>query len=66
MKKRLSERERSIKQINVNLDAFDQIVNDGVLTRRELTDIVLRRHILTMKYVLKYAEKNLGCKITYD
>ena len=35
------------------------MVADGVVTRRELTDIVLRRHILAMKQVMNYADKNL-------
>ena len=54
-----------IKQININLDYFDKLVNDNILSREELTDIVMRRHILAMKYVLKYAERNLKCKVTY-
>jgi hypothetical protein len=36
------------------------MVKDGVVTRKELTDIVLRRHVLAMKQVLKYADKNLN------
>ena len=66
MKRRLGEKERSIKQINISLDQIDQLINDDVLTRSELTKIILHRHILAMKDVLKYAEKNLGCSITYN
>lgn len=55
-----------LKDINIMLDNLDQLVKDGVLTRRELTDIILRRHVLAMKYVLRYAEKNLNCKIIHD
>jgi len=59
MKTELSERERKLKQLNLSLDEMDQMVVDGILTRKELTDIVLRRHILAMKQVMRYAEKNL-------
>lgn len=55
----MNEREMKLKRINLNLDELDRMVNDGVLTRRELTDIVLRRHILAMKQVMKYAKRNL-------
>lgn len=60
MKKRLNEKQRSIKQVNMDLDYFDQLVVDGVMTRQELTDIILRRHVLAMKHVLMYASRNLG------
>lgn len=60
MKKRLNEKQRSIKQVNMDLDYFDQLVVDGVMTRQELTDIILRRHVLAMKHVLAYASRNLG------
>ena len=66
MKKRLNEYERSLKQVNLNLNYFDQLVIDGVLSRRELTDIILKRHILSMKHVLKYVERNINCKITFN
>ena len=59
MKTELNERERKLKQLNLRLDEMDKMVNDGILTRKELTDIVLRRHILAMKQVMRYADKNL-------
>ena len=59
MKRAMTDREKKLKQINLNLDELDQMVADGVVTRRELTDIVLRRHILAMKQVMNYADKNL-------
>lgn len=59
MKTELNERERKLKQLNLSLDEMDKMVVDGILTRKELTDIVLRRHILAMKQVMRYAEKNL-------
>lgn len=59
MKFEMNEREKKLKRINLNLDELDKMVKDGVLTRRELTETVLRRHILAMKQVLKYAERNL-------
>lgn len=59
MKTELNERERKLKQLNLSLDEMDKMVTDGILTRKELTDIVLRRHILAMKQVMRYAEKNL-------
>lgn len=60
MKKTLTEREEKLKQINKMLDTLDSYVSTGFLTRREMTDIILRRHILSMKEVLKYSKKNLG------
>jgi len=66
MKRRLTEKERSIKQIIKDLDYFDQLVNDGVLSRNELTKIILHRHILSMKHTIKYAEKNLNCKVIFS
>lgn len=60
MKRELNEREKQLKQINLSLDKLDKMVNDGIVTRKELTDIILRRHILAMKQVLKYADKNLN------
>lgn len=60
MKHTMTERETLLKRINLNLDELDQMVNDGVLTRKELTNIVLHRHVLAMKQVLKYAERNLS------
>lgn len=59
MKKAMTGREKKLKRINVNLDELDQMVADGVVTRRELTDIVLRRHILAMKQVMRYADRNM-------
>lgn len=59
MKTELNERERKLKQLNLSLDEMDKMVTDGILTRKELTDIVLRRHILAMKQVMRYADKNL-------
>lgn len=60
MKREMNERERQLKQINLNLDFLDRMVNDGVLTRKELTEIVLHRHILAMKQVQKYMKRNIG------
>ena len=60
MNNKLTEREQKLKQINIALDKIDQMVYDGVLTRKELTKIVLHRHILAMKQVMKYADKNLN------
>lgn len=36
------------------------MVTDGIVTRKELTDIVLRRHVLAMKQVQKYMKRNIG------
>lgn len=60
MKRELSTREKLLKAINMNLNELDKMIEDGIVTRKELTDIVLRRHILAMKQVLKYADKNLN------
>ena len=60
MKRHITEREEQLKKINIYLNTIDKIVKDGVLTRKELTDVVLRRHILSMKQVMRYAEKNLN------
>lgn len=60
MKRHITEREEQLKKINIYLNTIDKIVQDGVLTRKELTDVVLRRHILSMKQVMRYAEKNLN------
>ncbi len=60
MKREMNTREKLLKAINMNLNELDQMVNDGIVTRKELTDIVLRRHVLAMKQVLKYADKNLN------
>lgn len=60
MKIEMTERERKLKELNIKLDEIDGLVYDGTLTRRELTDIVLRRNILAMKQVKKYMERNLG------
>lgn len=60
MKRQITEREEQLKKINIYLNTIDKMVQDGVLTRKELTDIVLRRHILSMKQVMRYAEKNLN------
>jgi len=59
MKYEMNEREKKLKKINLNLDELDTFVKDGTLTRKELTDIILHRHILAMKQVMKYASKNL-------
>lgn len=59
MRRELNEREKKLKQINIWLDDIDHMVVEGVLTRKELTDVVLRRHILAMKQVMRYAGKNL-------
>lgn len=66
MKKKMNEHDRSVKQINIYLDYFDQLINDDVISRNELTKIILHRHILSMKQTLKYAEKNLNCKIIFE
>lgn len=58
--KEISEREILLKEINVSLDRMDNMVKDGILTRRELTEIVLRRNILAMKRVFQYMKNNLG------
>lgn len=60
MKRQITEREEQLKKINIYLNVIDKMVQDGVLTRKELTDVVLRRHILSMKQVMRYAEKNLN------
>ena len=60
MKREMTEREKKLKQINLHLDEMDRMVNEGALTRKELTTIVLHRHILAMKQVLKYMQKNLN------
>lgn len=60
MKREMNTREKLLKAINMSLNELDQMVNDGIVTRKELTDIVLRRHVLAMKQVLKYADKNLN------
>lgn len=60
MKRHITEREEQLKKINIYLNIIDKMVQDGVLTRKELTDVVLRRHILSMKQVMRYAEKNLN------
>ena len=60
MSKMMTEREKKLKQINLYLDEIDKIVNDGVLTRKELTTIVLHRHVLALKQVLSYTKKNQG------
>ena len=60
MKRHITEREEQLKNINIYLNTIDKMVQDGVLTRKELTDVVLRRHILSMKQVMRYAEKNLN------
>jgi hypothetical protein len=54
------EREQILKNLNITLDNIDDLVKQGILTRRELTDIVCRRNILAMKQVLKYAKYNTG------
>ena len=53
------DREKYLKNLNITLDWIDDLVKQKVLTRRELTDIVCRRHILAMKEVLKYAKHNV-------
>lgn len=60
MKREMTEREKKLKQINLHLDEMDRMVNEGVLTRKELTTIVLHRHILAMKQVLKYMQRNIN------
>ena len=60
MKRELNTREKLLKEINMNLNELDQMVNDGIVTRKELTDIVLRRHVLAMKQVQKYMKRNIG------
>ena len=56
----MNEREKKLKQINLHLDDMDRMVNDGTLTRKELTTIILHRHILAMKQVLKYMQHNIN------
>lgn len=60
MKRHITEREEQLNKINIYLNTIDKMVQDGVLTRKEMTDVVLRRHILSMKQVMRYAEKNLN------
>lgn len=55
----MMDRNSLLKSLNIELDNIDYLVSSGMITRRELTDIVLRRHILSMKEVLKYADKNI-------
>lgn len=56
----MNTREKLLRTININLNELDQMVKDGIVTRQELTDIVLRRHILAMKQVQKYMKRNIG------
>ena len=56
----MNTREKLLKAININLNELDQMVVDGIVTRQELTDIILRRHILAMKQVQKYMKRNIG------
>lgn len=60
MNREMNEREKQLREINIKLNELDAMVMNGVVTRQELTDIVLRRHILAMKQVMKYAKKNLA------
>lgn len=60
MKSDMNDREKRLKQLNIWLDCIDRTVADGLLTRKELTDIVLHRHILAMKQVMRYAARNLA------
>lgn len=60
MKREMTTREKLLKAINMNLNELDQMVTDGIVTRKELTDIVLRRHVLAMKQVQKYMKRNIG------
>lgn len=60
MKREMTTREKLLKTINMNLNELDQMVTDGIVTRKELTDIVLRRHVLAMKQVQKYMKRNIG------
>lgn len=60
MKREMNTREKLLRTININLNELDQMVKDGIVTRQELTDIVLRRHILAMKQVQKYMKRNIG------
>lgn len=60
MKREMNTREKLLKAININLNELDQMVVDGIVTRQELTDIILRRHILAMKQVQKYMKRNIG------
>lgn len=52
------DRNEILKNLNITLNNIDELVERGILTRKELTDIILKRHILAMKQVLKYAKKN--------
>lgn len=56
----MNTREKLLRTINIKLNELDQMVKDGIVTRQELTDIVLRRHILAMKQVQKYMKRNIG------
>lgn len=55
--KKLSRKE-IIKRINKELDHLDEYVMLGAISRYELTDIVLRRHLLSAKEALEYFKKN--------
>ena len=55
--KKLSKRE-ILKKIHRELDHLDEYVMLGVISRYELTDIILRRHILSAKEALEYFKKN--------
>ena len=55
-------RKLPIYKLSMSLDSGIKKITMGTPPKKELTDIVLKRHILAMKQVLKYADKNLNIK----
>lgn len=51
-----------LKNLNIALDNIDDLVHSGIITRKELTDIILRRNILAMKETRKYMNRQLNIK----
>ena len=48
-----------LKKIHREIDHFDEYVALGVISRLELTEAILHRHILSAKYAMQYFMKNL-------
>ena len=46
-------------QVNLMLNTMDDFVKSGAITREELADAILKRHVMPMKYVMEYAVRNL-------
>ena len=51
-----------LKNLNITLDNIDDLVHQGYITRKELTDIILRRNILAMRPTQKYMNRQLNIK----